>query len=159
MFGHAYFGGRFFGPRYYGDGGEGTPPEPPVQQEVRGVPTVPLRSKRRREDEEGWHPPQETEAERVERVLRQRRALGIVEEEPQEPLQPAKPQAVRRARADPALSRAAELVPVSRSEPRAAVSHDLSPEQVEELRGLVALEAQRRNDDALAVILLSLAAH
>lgn len=157
MFGHRYFGARYFGPKYFGDGGDIVV----EQEESRAVPTWPLRGKRRREDEEGWHPPQETEAERVERVLRQRRALGIAEEEPQEPLKPAKPQAVRRGMADPALSRAAELVPVSRSEPRAAVSHDqeLSPEQVEELRGLVALEAQRRNDDALAVILLSLAAH
>lgn len=30
MFGHRYFGARYFGPRYWGDGGDGTPPEPPV---------------------------------------------------------------------------------------------------------------------------------
>lgn len=30
MFGHRFYGRAYFGPRYWGDGGDGTPPEPPV---------------------------------------------------------------------------------------------------------------------------------
>jgi hypothetical protein len=112
-----------------------------------------------------WHPHQETDEERAQRIRRERIRLGIIEEPKESVAQAPGSSASTGADGEGAVSRSngEPLSPASPiASPASAVLSDagaLTAAQVDELRLLVQLEMKRRNNAALALILLSAAMH